>query len=791
MKNITLFKNIHETSTPYYISIDTVFNRIKEGKSKELVEKIRGCEDKRVRNELKKGLPSICFSGMFSERKASKINKHSGFICIDFDDFKTKEELQCFKKTIIDDEYTYACFISPSGNGIKLIIKIPPEPHNHKRYFDAIKDHYNSPHFDIAGSDISRVCYESYDPSIFINKNAKLFDKVIDTVEYLNHDVKNIKIPLKHENEIVKRLEKWWQKKYSFNKGSRNETVFKIACAFCDFGVSQYTCEQYLQNYKDNDFTIKEINRTIQSAYEKSNWNSKYFEDTQVVNHVVSRIISGHSEEIINKELKSKGYTELEIESVFEDAKKSEPIEVFWQKLKNGNIKIISLKFKNYLKQKGFYKYYPEGSDNFVFVKIESNLIENITEEKIKSFVLDELISNSMFDVYEYLTINTKYFKEDFLNILDQINVFMKKDTEKKAYCYFKNCAVEITHNEINIIDYLSLDGYVWRDQIIERDFEIKTNYENDFKKFVYNIAGRNDLNAKSFESTIGYLAHSYKNKAYSPAIILNDEVISESPEGGTGKGLFVNAISRFKRCATIDGKSFDKNKNFAYQTVPASTQVLIFDDVKKNFDFEGLFSLITEGITLEKKNKDAIKLDFYASPKVIITTNYAISGKGNSHDRRRWELELAQHYNSQNTPLKEFGKLLFDQWDADEWLKFDNYMIRCVQKHLESGFVTADFKNIKTRKFINETCYEFYEWVEDAENIDLFKQERISKNMLLNEFTSIFSDYKKWLSQKKFNLWLRSWAEYKEIKYEEGNSNGVRWITYDLGLKPNDDFIF
>ena len=82
-----------------------------------------------------------------------------------------------------------------------------------------------------------------------------------------------------------------------------------------------------------------------------------------------------------------------------------------------------------------------------------------------------------------------------------------------------------------------------------------------------------------------------------------------------------------------IDGKCFDKNKAFAYQTVSVSTQVLVFDDVKKNLDFEGLFSLVTEGITLEKKNKDAVKLDFYSSPKIVITTNYAISGKGNSNE--------------------------------------------------------------------------------------------------------------------------------------------------------------
>ena len=37
-KNITIFKNIKETDTPFYVSIHKILNRIKDGKSKELVE---------------------------------------------------------------------------------------------------------------------------------------------------------------------------------------------------------------------------------------------------------------------------------------------------------------------------------------------------------------------------------------------------------------------------------------------------------------------------------------------------------------------------------------------------------------------------------------------------------------------------------------------------------------------------------------------------------------------------------------------------------------------------------
>ena len=153
-----------------------------------------------------------------------------------------------------------------------------------------------------------------------------------------------------------------------------------------------------------------------------------------------------------------------------------------------------------------------------------------------------------------------------------------------------------------------------------------------------------------------------------------------------------MTAISHMKKMVVIDGKSFNFEKSFAYQLVSADTQILCFDDVKKNFNFERLFSVVTEGLTLEKKNKDAIKIPFSKSPKVAITTNYAIKGKGNSFARRKWELELNQFYTKEFTPLVEFGKLMFGEWDDNDWCQFDNYMITNLQLYLDKGLLKSDF---------------------------------------------------------------------------------------------------
>ena len=120
--NITIFKNIKETTTPFYRDINVVLERIKVGACKELVKKIRLEKNKEDRNELKKELPAVCFSGTFSKRADSSINEHSGFICLDFDGYKKIKELLSEKETLSKSIYVYSVFISPSGNGLKVIV---------------------------------------------------------------------------------------------------------------------------------------------------------------------------------------------------------------------------------------------------------------------------------------------------------------------------------------------------------------------------------------------------------------------------------------------------------------------------------------------------------------------------------------------------------------------------------------------------------------------------------------------------------------------------------------------
>ena len=786
---VTIFQNIRETSTPFFRDVLLVLDRIKDGSAKDLVNKIRLEKRKPERNELKKSLPAICFSGTFNKRQDGALIEHSGLICLDFDGYEKQKELLQDKEKLSKSKYVFSVFISPSGNGLKVLVRIPADPENHTNYFNSLDKHFNSPYFDKTSKNLSRVCYESYDPLIYINENSSIWD-VIEEPEYteVNKHRDAPTIPITDETKIADILLKWWTKKYPMSEGQRNQNAYILAMAFNDFGVNKSLATYVLGQFASSDFPMVEINRTIDSAYQNTvNFGTKYYEDEEKVNHIKAKLRRGVSKKEIRLQMQDSNLEPEVIDAVLNKVEEENLKQIFWAVNDRGAIRVVHILLKQFLEDNGFYKFCPEGGKNYIFVKVTNNLIDHTSEKEIKDFILTHLYELDDISIYNYFADNTRFFKEEFLSMLSTIDIYFIEDTKDAAYLYYKNCAVKITKDEIIPIDYLDLGGYVWKDHVIDRNFVVCDVTEGcDYRKFISNICGSDEGRIDSMESTIGFMLHAYKNLSYCPAIILNDELISDNPEGGTGKGLFMNALSKMKKVVTIDGKSFTFERSFAYQLVSADTQVLVFDDVRKHFDFERLFSVVTEGLTLEKKNKDAIKIPFSKSPKIAITTNYAIKGSGNSFARRKWELELHQYYNKNFTPLDEFGKLMFGDWNDDEWCEFDNYMIGCLKSYLNTGLVKSKFVNLKIRQLSAETCHEFIEWCgligNQSGSHHIQADVRLYKNDLYYDFINEYPDYgpksKMTISRQKFYKWLVSYAIFKEGTIpQEGRDMSGNWI--------------
>jgi hypothetical protein len=799
---VTIFQSIRDTDTPFFREVHLILDRIKDGAgaTKDLVKKIRLEKRKPERQELKKQLPAICFSGTFNKRTDASLLQHSGLICLDFDGYTKQKELLQDKENLSKNKYVFSVFISPSGNGLKVLVKIPADAENHTSFFNSLEKHFNSPYFDKTSKNLSRVCYESYDPLIYVNDNSSIWD-LIEEPEYteVNRARDKATIPITDENKIVEILVKWWEKKYPMSEGQRNQNAYVLAMAFNDFGINKSLAAYVLNQFATDDFTLREIGTTIDSAYRHTaNFGTKYYEDEERINTIKAKLRRGVSKKEIRIQLQDSNLDSETIESVLNKVEEENAKQTFWDRNDKGVIKIIHIQFKQFLEDNGFYKYCPEGGKNYVFVKVTNNLIDHTSEKEIKDFVLAHLLELDDVGVYNYFADQTRFFKEEFLSLLSTIEIYFIADSKESSYLYYKNCAIKITKDGVTTLDYLDLGGYVWKDHVIDRNFTLcGVTSKCDFKKFVSNINGGDEGRIQSMESTIGFLLHGYKNLSFCPAVILNDEVISDNPEGGTGKGLLMSALSKMKKLVVIDGKSFAFERSFAYQLVSADTQILCFDDVRKHFDFERLFSVVTEGLTLEKKNKDAIKIPFSKSPKIAITTNYAIKGAGNSFARRKWELELHQYYTKEFTPLDEFGKLMFGDWNDDDWCEFDNYMIGCLTNYLRTGLVKSKFVNLKIRQLSAETCHEFIEWcglVDSAErNVMLQTDTRLYKNELYSNFIDEYPDYgprgRMSISRTKFYKWLIAYAIYKEgTMPEEDRDQQGRWIIIKSKKSVSDE---
>ena len=256
---VTIFKNIF-SKEPHFITVDKALERIKLGASKALVLDIRLALDKEKANKLKLNLPSICFSGKFgSDRKDEQLVQHSGFIVLDFDDISDLRDKQT---EIIQKDFVYACWVSPSGNGLKALVKIA-DGKKHREHFQSLQEVF--PEIDRSGINVSRVCYESFDPDIYLNEKAVVFTKAKKIEKIVVNEIETI-----DDSENFRRILKWLTNKNdAFVTGERNTYIFKLASACCRFGISEEAALSLIsaEYLVSNDFTMSEMRGAVKSGY--------------------------------------------------------------------------------------------------------------------------------------------------------------------------------------------------------------------------------------------------------------------------------------------------------------------------------------------------------------------------------------------------------------------------------------------------------------------------------------------------------------------------------------------
>jgi len=118
-------------------------------------------------------LPAVLWSGRFRERNDRGLRQHSGLICADLDELGN--DLPIVRAKLRDSLHILLMFISPSGDGLKCVFRIPSDSSRHRASFRAVAEHVESltsVKIDRSCSNLSRLCFLSHDSDAWVNYRA-------------------------------------------------------------------------------------------------------------------------------------------------------------------------------------------------------------------------------------------------------------------------------------------------------------------------------------------------------------------------------------------------------------------------------------------------------------------------------------------------------------------------------------------------------------------------------------------------------------------------------------------
>lgn len=184
---ISMVENAKGISTREIDFIE-IISWIRSGKWREPIEQIRAefsnvlsksgdvAAAKGAVRALKEKLPAAMPSGHFSSRRkptTQRLLSHSGLLCADLDDLGSR--LAQVGATLATSPHLWAKFVSPTGNGLKCIFRVPADVGKHAASFRAVGQHVldlTGEKIDPACSDPARLCFVSFDPDASLNPKA-------------------------------------------------------------------------------------------------------------------------------------------------------------------------------------------------------------------------------------------------------------------------------------------------------------------------------------------------------------------------------------------------------------------------------------------------------------------------------------------------------------------------------------------------------------------------------------------------------------------------------------------
>ncbi|HNQ67815.1 MAG TPA: BT4734/BF3469 family protein [Bacteroidales bacterium] len=229
MAEISIFENFNRIIANR--SVESILEMIRTGKFKHHIDTLRQLVKENRESEYtakKKSLPAFTPSGTFSGgRKTDLLLEYSRIIILDIDKI---ENVKAAKEKAENCIYTHACFESPSGNGIKILVKTDNSVTKHREAYLKAQSYFEKllgTKIDPSGKDVTRLCFVSYDPELYYNASSEIFK--ISPEKILKNDVEKLIEQLDGKRlDITSNYEDWLK------------IGFAIECEFGESGRSYY-----------------------------------------------------------------------------------------------------------------------------------------------------------------------------------------------------------------------------------------------------------------------------------------------------------------------------------------------------------------------------------------------------------------------------------------------------------------------------------------------------------------------------------------------------------------------
>jgi hypothetical protein len=461
--------------------------------------------------------------------------------------------------------------------------------------------------------------------------------------------------------------------------------------------------------------------------------------------------------------------------------------------------------------------------NEFRWIRTESKIVRETTPHHVQQYIKDFLEDLEHFDILELmLRGSSQYLGPNTLSQLKYIRPEFVEPEKDAQILVFKNCYWKITANGITQGTLNELPKSIWNNRMIDFDPNLPkkplvtvTREHDKWKIGTTSDASKSDM-WNFFQSTSnfwwekeqqivqgeagmyiaakektekmtaselndwkthvvskmiasGYVLHEYKNKAQMKALVCMDGLESEVGKsmGGSGKSIFATMFEKLLPTVVIDGKKKDMSDDkHLYDSVDERTRIIVYDDCRVNFDFEALFSQITRGVEVNQKGNRKFTIP---APKFIISTNHALNGSDDSHMRRQYMVSFSNYFNRARTPQDQFGRLMFDEWDYEQWNLFYNLMATCIQVYMQFSDLnkytipTVDLERRKLRQQIGENYLEFASLYFSAE---AYRNKAIHKDKVTNDYLESYPQDRKYMNNRTIKEKTALYSKYSKLFY-------------------------